>query len=318
MKRISLLLALIGLALALGLVVWFDAGSVLGTAVSVGVGGLALLALWQSLTFLILGLAWATVLPGVPMGVMIWGRMVRDAATTCLPFSPVGGYVLGARALTLGRVAWPSAAAGTVVDVTVEIVAQLLFALFGLAVLVLLRPGSALAGPLAIGLALAMALVAVAVVFRAQIGTGLRALGGRLLGDWFAAQGGLDQLRTEMARLYAQPGRLGIGLALHLAGWFATGLGTWISLRLLGWHGDILPVLALEALLDALIAAAFIVPGAAGVQEAGYVGLGAAFGVPPDVALSVSLLRRARDLLLGVPVLAAWQWLELRRLRAAR
>ena len=316
MKRLPLFLALLGLALALGLVVWFDAAAVVSTAASVGWGGLALLALWQALTFLILGMAWAAVLPGLRPGGLIWGRMVRDAATTCLPFSPVGGYVLGARALTLCRTPWPLAAAGTVVDVTVEIVAQLLFALFGLAVLLLLRPGSALAAPLAWGLGLVLAGLLAAVLLRRPIAAGLRGLGGRLLGEWFRAQGGLEQVRAEMARLYAQPGRLAIGLTLHLTGWFATGLGTWISLRLLGWHGDILPVLALEALLDALIAAAFIVPGAAGVQEAGYVGLGAAFGVPPDVALSVSLLRRARDLLLGVPILAAWQWLELRRLRA--
>ena len=68
-------------------------------------------------------------------------------------------------------------------------------------------------------------------------------------------------------------------------------------------------------LLDALIGAAFVVPGAAGVQEAGYVGLGAAFGVPPDLALGVSLLRRARDLALGFPILMAFQWIEVRRLR---
>ncbi len=102
---------------------------------------------------------------------------------------------------------------------------------------------------------------------------------------------------------------------LHLVGWFGTGVGTWISLRLLGAEVELVHVLALEALLDALVAAAFVVPGAAGVQEAGYVGLGALFGVPPDLALGVSLLRRGKDLCWGVPILAAWQWREVRRLR---
>ena len=68
-------------------------------------------------------------------------------------------------------------------------------------------------------------------------------------------------------------------------------------------------------LLGALLGAAFLVPGGAGVQEAGYVGLGVAFGLPPEVALGVSLLRRARDLAFGVPILAVWQWTEWRRLR---
>ncbi len=317
MKRLSLGLALAGLAGSLGLVLWYDVGSVLGSAISVGWLGLAALAGWQALTTVLLGLAWSRVVPGWPAGALIRGRAVRDAATTCLPFSPVGGYVLGARALTLQGMAWPTAAACTVVDVTMEISAQLLFALFGAAILVFMQPGSALAGPLLTGAAIAAAVTAVAVLARRHIGAGLRGLGRRLLGEWFHAEGGLDRLQAEFTRLAAPRLPLTGGLLLHLAGWFITGLGTWISLRLLGWDGAVLPIIALEALLDAVLAAAFMIPGGAGVQEAGYVALGAAFGVTPELALSVSLLRRARDLLLGVPVLAAWQWLEIRRLRRA-
>ncbi len=315
MKRISIVLALAGLAVSALLVAWFDAGQVLGVALSVGWQGFAVLSLWQAGLFVVLGLAWTTTLPGVRPGVLIWGRMVRDSATTCLPFSPVGGYVLGARAITVRGVAWPTAAAGTVVDVTAEIMGQFMFSLFGVLALVLLRPGSPLLAPAGITLALAAALAAVAVRFRRAIGRGLRGLGQRLLGEWFRGQGGLDRVRTEMARLYGNPRRLLLASIVHLLGWFLTGVGTWISLRLLGFEAAMLPILALEALLDALVAAAFVVPGAVGVQEAGYVGLGAAFGVPPDMALSVSLLRRARDLALGLPILLVFQWIELRRIR---
>ncbi len=95
MKRISILLALAGLAVSALLVAWFDAGQVLGVALSVGWRGFGVLSLWQAGLFLMLGLAWATVLPEVRPGVLVWGRMVRDAATTCLPFSPVGGLRAG-------------------------------------------------------------------------------------------------------------------------------------------------------------------------------------------------------------------------------
>jgi len=315
MKRISILLALAGLAVSALLVAWFDAGQVLGVALSVGWQGFGVLSLWQAGLFLMLGMAWATVLPEVRPGVLVWGRMVRDAATTCLPFSPVGGFVLGARAITVRGVAWPTAAAGTVVDVTAELIGQFLFSVFGLLALVLLRPGSPLLLPAGVTLAVAGLLAAAAMRFRRAVGHGLRGLGGRLLGEWFHGQGGLDRVRTEMARLYGNPRRLLLAGTLHLLGWIATGVGTWINLRLLGFEAAMLPILALEALLDALVAAAFVVPGAAGVQEAGYVGLGAAFGVPPDMALSVSLLRRARDLALGLPILLVFQWIELRRIR---
>ncbi|GAC1483810.1 MAG: hypothetical protein NVS2B11_09330 [Acetobacteraceae bacterium] len=216
--------------------------------------------------------------------------------------------------MTLRGAPWPTAAAGTVVDVTAEIAAQLLFALFGLAVLVLARPGTAFAAPLAAGLGVAVLTALAGYALRRRIGRVLQVLGGRLLGDWFQAQGGVERLQGEMARLYACPRRLLLGMALHLTGWFATGTATWISLGLLGHAADLLAVLALEALLDAVIAAAFLVPGAAGVQEAGLVGLGAAFGVPPEIALSVSLLRRAKDIGWGLPILGVWQWQEVRRL----
>ena len=310
MKRLSILLAVAGLAVIALLLVRFDAASVVSAVLSVGWAGFLLLVLFQLCLFALLGLAWASVVPGVSLWLLIWGRMVRDAATTCLPFSPVGGFVIGARAITLQGLAWTTAAAGTAVDVTAEVLAQLLFSLFGLAALLLLRPGSSLAAPLAIGITAALALALLAVWQRKRIGQGMQALASRLLGDWF--QGGIAGMREELARLYASPRRLALGTALHLACWFATGLGTWISLRLLGHHASLPAILALEALLDALVGAAFIVPGAAGVQEAGYVGLGAVFGVPPEVALSVSLLRRSKDLALGLPILALWQWREVR------
>ena len=315
-KQISVALALAGVALAAGLVLWFDGDAVLAALAGVGWPGLALVLAWGALTCAVLAAAWALVLPGPGYGVLLRGRAVRDAATTCLPFSPVGGYVLGARALTMQGVPWPRAGAGTVLDVGAELLAQLLFTVFGVAVLLLWQPHAALAGPLAIGVAGAVALCALAYAGRRRIGQGLHVAGTRLLGDWFGSAGGLTSMRGELTQLSTARGRLALAVLVHVAAWVLTGFGTWISLRLLGWPGDILPVLALEALLDAVIAAAFIVPAAAGVQEAGYVALGTIFGVGPELALGVSLLRRGRDLLLGAPVLALWHWAELRRLRA--
>ena len=315
-KQVSIVLALAGVALAGGLVLWFDGGAVLAALAGVGWPGLALLLAWGALTCAVLAVGWALVLPGAGYGVLLRGRAVRDAAATCLPFSPVGGYVLGARALTIQGVPWPRAGAGTVLDVGAELLAQLLFTVFGVAVLLLWQPHAALAGPLAIGVAVAAALFALAYAGRRRIGQGLRIVGTRLLGDWFGSAAGLASMQGELTQLSTARGRLALAVVVHVAAWILTGFGTWISLRLLGWHGDILPVLALEALLDAVIAAAFIVPAAVGVQEAGYVALGTIFGVGPELALGVSLLRRGRDLLLGAPVLAVWHWAELRRLRA--
>ena len=108
-----------------------------------------------------------------------------------------------------------------------------------------------------------------------------------------------------------------MGFALHLLGWFCTGIAGWLCFRALGVPLDLADALAIEALLSAVAAATFLVPLHAGVQEAGYVGLGAIFGIPPEVSIGVSLVRRARDVVVGVPILLMWQFVEVRRLRNA-
>jgi hypothetical protein len=75
---------------------------------------------------------------------------------------------------------------------------------------------------------------------------------------------------------------------------------------------------ALESLMHALRGVAFMVPWSVGVQEGGYVVVGALFGIGPEAALALSLVKRARDLILGVPALLAWQLVEGRRLAARR
>ena len=125
-------------------------------------------------------------------------------------------------------------------------------------------------------------------------------------------------LQAELSLIYGHTGRLAIGFFVHLLGWLGTGVAGWITYRALGVPIDFDDALAIEALLSAVAAIAFLVPVNAGVQEAGYAGLGAIFGVPPELSLGVSLVRRARDLAVGVPILLLWQFLEMRRLRAAQ
>jgi uncharacterized membrane protein YbhN (UPF0104 family) len=117
--------------------------------------------------------------------------------------------------------------------------------------------------------------------------------------------------------MYGDSRRLALGAALHLLGWVGKGIGNWIAFHLLGWNISVMEALAIEGLLHVILATSVLVPGYAGVQEAGYVGLGAFFGVPPQVSLSVSLIRRARDIAIGIPILLIWQIFEVRRLRNA-
>jgi putative membrane protein len=318
-KTLSATLALVGFLLATALIGWFGFSEVLTATLAAGWSGLLLLTAWQIVLFVVLAAAWAVIVPPRETRrawIFLWGRMVRDAAGNCLPFSHMGGFVAGARAVTLHGMAWPLATASTLVDVTAEVLAQIAFAAIGLVILIAHAPDSALALPVAAGLAVALPAMGAFIWLQQGAVKIFGKLGQRIAGEWFAdAQERVAVLREEISLLYGHAGRLALGSAIHLLAWIGTGIGGWIAFRLLGAEISLVDALAIEALLHAVLAVAFLVPGYAGVQEAAYLALGAAFGVPPEIALGVSLLRRARDIAVGIPILLVWQFFEARRWR---
>ena len=65
---------------------------------------------------------------------------------------------------------------------------------------------------------------------------------------------------------------------------------------------------------QAVRSAAFIVPGGYGVQEGGYMLIGAFYGLPAETGLALSLIKRVREIILGIPGLLDWQIFEGKRL----
>jgi putative membrane protein len=320
LKLLSFALALLGITGATVLVGWFGFDRVAHAILSVGGKGFVAFCAWQLVVMATLGVAWWVVLPPVgrrPLPVFVWGRMVRDSAAVCLPFSPVGGFVIGARAVTLHGVVWPVAAISTVVDLTAEFAAEILFALGGLIILLDRTSDTGIIHLSEIGVAIA--LIAALGILKLQRGVAslFVKLGKRLLGQWFAGaeQDGVSSV--ELTAMYGDGPRLALCTTTHLVGWFGKGLGNWIAFRLLGSDLDLMGGLAIEGLLHIVMATAVLIPGYAGVQEAGYVALGSIFGVPPEISLGVSLVRRARDIAIGTPILLFWQFIEVRHLRGA-
>ncbi len=70
--------------------------------------------------------------------------------------------------------------------------------------------------------------------------------------------------------------------------------------------------MVIESLGQALKAAGFAVPGALGVQEGGYIVICQAFNLSPEVAIALSLVKRLREVVLGVPGLITWRMLGTR------
>jgi putative membrane protein len=317
-RRAILIAAGLGLVAATAVVGFVGFGGVLAALARIGWRGLAILIAYSSLPYVLLGSAWFTLERPWRVrrwGLFVWARMVRDASGELLPFSHLGGLVIGARAATLQGLSASWAAATTVVDVSAELVAQIGFTALGVALLITrLDAASAREGLLSAALA-GMAITAVATAgFIAFQRRGLGVVE-RLVERFLpSAASGASETVVMVGELYRHPGRLANAVVLHLAAWIASALGVWLALRVAGVAIGPLAVLGLEALVMAVRSAAFVAPMGIGVQEASYAVLGPLFGLGPEVSVALSLVKRARELAVGLPVLAIWQGQESRRL----
>jgi len=310
--------ALAGIAVITGLVIYFGAGDVAKSLTSVSIWGFAAYIAAQLVITLGLALCWRMLLRSSARGnffLLVWGRLVRDATGEFLPFSQVGGYIVGARVITLSGVSVPDSIASTIVDITTEFLAQLIFVGVGLSVLAEIAPNNHLLVPVAVGLCVAVIMCVGLIIVQQGGGKIFRMIAQRLAGE--SGDFHMDRLQTALNAIYRRRVRLALASFFHLVCWFGTATASFIGFHALGVPLSYIDAIAIEAMLHAIMALAFFVPGRVGIQEAAYTVLAGIFGVPPEIAISLSLLRRARDFVIAVPVLLAWQGVEARRLRTS-
>jgi putative membrane protein len=250
------------------------------------------------------------------VGTCVLVRFVRDATNALLPMAQVGGDIIGAGLLTLSAVPGALAAASVIVDILVQAATQFLFAIVGLVFLVALGADETLARTAAIGLAFAALLLVGFYLAQRRGGQRiLRAIMSRLTGDrkW-RVLGTIDAVYQYLTMIYASRFGLVSSSAVHMAGWVVGVAEVSIVFAFMGHPVSLAEAVVIESLLHAIRGAAFAIPGALGAQEGGLVLLCAVFGIPPEQAIALSLVKRAADLVLGVPGLLGWQLLEWGRL----
>lgn len=316
MKAVTILLAIVGLLAGTALIGYFGFGEVWHALLAVRWTGFLAIVLYHSAGIGLLGLCWYVLSPRpAPLLAFVWGRLIRDSGSELLPLSQLGGFVMGARAAMLLGIGGAAATASTIVDVTLEVVGQLGYTALGLALLAQVKPDDPLIGWIALGIIAGLVAVAGFIVVQRRALGHMENLIRRIAQRWSKDAAQEQQpLFSEIHEIYRRPGALYLGALLHWAAWVASSAEAWLALHLMGAPLGIGPVIVIESLLYAIRSVAFAVPNAVGVQEGAYIMLGAAFGLSPEMALALSLLKRARDLVIGVPALIAWQMLESRRL----
>lgn len=318
MRLFSILALLAGLGLAAALIAASGIASV-GEAVASAGWGVALVAVVRAVQIFGAGAAWWVLFrpasrPRLEACALV--RWIRESVNNLLPVAQVGGDVLGARLLGFFGVDWPLAAAGVVADMLVQVATQFIFAVLGFVVLVGLGGEGGLVRGVAIGLLVAAPAVAgFYLVQRRATHRLLRRLLIRLIGRrrWMAL-GAVEALYDGLESIHTNARGLALGTAVHLAVWIYGTLEIWIALDFMGWPVGFAEALVIESLTQAVKGAGFMVPGALGIQEGGFVALCAVFGIPAPTALALSLVKRVADAVVGVPGLLAWQALEGHRL----
>jgi putative membrane protein len=304
----------VGLAVLVGLTVWYGADQVGQAIVSAG-WATVLVVIARAVAVAGAGVGWWLLFPRELQPSVwncVWLRFVREATNALLPLAQIGGDFIGARCLALKGVRGTVAAASVIVDVLMQAATQLVFAIVGLVLLTAMGGNELVAWPVAIGIAIAVPALGGFFVMQGERGHRIvKKLLEMVAGDrdWLVF-GAIADLFERLDTFYSN--RIGLlrSAVWHLAVWFVGAIEVWVVLKFMGYQVDFGDAVIIESLMHAVRGAAFAVPSALGAQEGGLIVLCAIFGVPPEAALALSLVKRIPDLVIGVPGLVAWQAME--------
>jgi putative membrane protein len=234
-------------------------------------------------------------------------RWIGESANSLMPAGQIGGPLLMIRQLIQGGAPAPQAVAAVTVSTTLQSFAQIVFALMGLALLGGRAGMLPAAESWSILLAAAACLGLMPGAFYLLQRRGLFVQVSRLAvrfapkRDWSHLQRQAADLDGALKDAYQRRGAVWSSFILCLLGWVVGTGEVWLILHLLHSPVSWSNAMMLESLGQAIRGAGFAIPGSLGVQEGGYLLLAPLAGLRPDVALALSLAKRARELLLGIP-----------------
>ncbi len=234
-------------------------------------------------------------------------RWAGESANSLMPGGQIGGPVLMARHLAQQGMSMQDATAAITVSTTLQTFAQIAFALLGVVLLGAQASGMSQHG-LRTSSLIASGVLAVQVsgfylmqrrgLFSKLMRVASRFSAKRDWSQWVSQAASMD---FAVEATYCRGGAIVASLLLSLVGWLVGTGEVFLILQLLGHPVSWLDALLLESLGQAIRGAAFAIPGALGVQEGGYLLLAPFAGLAPDTALALSLAKRTREILLGLP-----------------
>jgi putative membrane protein len=313
--------ALAGAWLFIGLLVRHGVRQV-GDAVAMAGWGVGAVVAFHSIILFIDALAWWVLFPRQHrprLSDTMRMRWIGESVGNLVPSSQVGGDIVRARLAAISRTPPAIAAATVVVDVTLSLFVQLVVTVSGVALLVYLTHRVGIVRPAILGTLIAVAAVGgFLATQRAGIFRWIGVIASKAARSesWRTFVQGAEALDAAVRELYARTPALVGSAGGTLLSWVAGAVEIWMAMYAMrGAAGaSFAQACVLETVSQGARAALFLVPGGLGVQEGGYLVVGEMLGVPAETALALAMIRRVRELAVGVPGLVAWQWAEGRRL----
>jgi putative membrane protein len=245
---------------------------------------------------------------------LLWMRWIGESVNSLLPAAQIGGDLIRGRLAAQRGVPTAQAAASIIVDLTLSIFTLMIFAAIG--VMLVIRGDDNAFIPMISALLLSIAVIAIVLKLQHMgMFQVLATLLGRFINHhhWDKVVGGAEVLDRAVAKIYTRTQNLGASTVWAFFAWMLGAGEIWLAFYFLGHPVGILEAVMLESLIQAIRSAVFPVPGAWGVQEGGLIAIGLLAAVPAELALAVSLIKRVRELGLGLPGIIAWQYSEGRR-----
>lgn len=315
MRKVNLLLLMIGFLLFILLIYQVGLGAVVGHVRLLG-WRLFLVLLPYTLAYLLFTLGWKAVLwNGPPLLCLFLIREAGEAINSLTFSASLGGELVKAYLLKSYEIPLEKGLTSVIVTKTAMILAQMTFTIIGIILAVgqigLKSPFLAFSGTLAIAWIPAMALLLM--IQRQGLFATLLQPAKRLsfLKTWLQRwEERIQSLDRQIATFYTRDARsFLLSWGFHLGGWMVQSLEVYLLLSFLKLPVDLPTAFAIQGLSVLAKATAFVIPGALGAQEVGNILIFLGFSLPMEAGMTFSLVRRGRELLwigIGLVTLARY------------
>jgi glycosyltransferase 2 family protein len=312
------LLLVLGL-FTVGFLVWHvGPGNIYRAAAQLGPFALLVILIPSVLMYLVEAYGWKVTLGPAAQAVPFWRLLVirtaGEVVNMTTPTAYVGGEPLKAYFLKRHRVPMVEGLASVVIAKTTMTIAEVLFILVGIALGLWMRGTEGSSGRM-----VAAALLSVGLL---MFGTaGFVFVQRRGLFTWILEM--MRKLKLRIAFLESKEGQLAAldrtilsfyrdhqaafyaSTGLYFLGWMAESLEVYVIMFYLGSPADPLAAISIGALSVFIKGGTFFIPGSLGAQDAGNLLLLTAFGYSSVTGVTFALLRRFREVVVGLVCLAA-------------